>query len=172
MEWMLIQDTWTDNIISDLLKFQYILVLLADLVWVFSIFWKDGIHFMCTEIITQKPRALRVLSSFSDFTIQVATKIIFVRVWLYTHTQGAKICKSLAPPCSKYHQTEIVLMNKNFILFRSGIFLTSGSWKTARFQFEVGNGSRKYDVAPVLSIYPQSYIKISQGVSEWWVPQT
>ena len=71
---------------------------------------------------------MRDLSSFFDFSILVATRIIFIRVCPYTNTWGANFFKSLwRHPCSKYHRTEILLMTWNLILFRSGIFLTSGS---------------------------------------------
>ena len=120
---------------------------------------------------------MRVLSSFFDISILEAIRIIFVRVCPYTHTQRAKIFKSFQRlPCSKYRRTKIVLMTQNLFLFRSGIFLTSGSeilnfrfmkkqlTSGSRLETEVGNMTlHQFRVRP---IHSQSFMQIGPLVSE------
>ena len=102
--------------------------------------WKDR-NRKSKRISSESSRVfvMRVLSSFFDFSILVAARIIFVRVYPYTVTQETKFFKSLwRLPCSKYQKSRIVLTQQNFTLFSSSTFSTSGfdDWN---FRFQKNN---------------------------------
>ena len=99
-------------------------------------------------------------------------KIFAPYVIVYGHTRPKMILAATRIEESKNEDMTLItkLMSFPIDTFRLPITMigTSGFRKTVYFRFEIGNGSRKVDVAEsgVNCIYPQSFIQIGPQVSE------